>query len=251
MAWFASMDCSMSKAGPCCGPPWSGVAGIEQYPIVGAVDLRQGIARGHQPGSYIGRDPVVLVDGGGNQLYDLARLTPGPQAFLIELPDAGPRDSRRVDAPVKGQHDQDRQLGGRVVGINVGPGIGLSQPLALCLCQGIGVGRAPGHGMEHGVGRPVQDAGDGIDLVGGERLGQHLHHRDGAGYRGLETQGPQPRQLRPVACDHLLVGRDHLAAGLKRPLDVAPSWLESADQLDDGIEITAPEQAFHGRQRCR
>ena len=98
------------------------------------------------------------------------------------------------------------------------------------------------------VARPVDDAEDGPDAIGGEPFLHRADEGDAARHRGLEAQHHliAPRfleKLRTMMGKQGLVGGDHVLAGRQRPQDEGARWLQPAHQLDDDADVGVVEHA--------
>ena len=97
------------------------------------------------------------------------------------------------------------------------------------------------HPREDEVRRPVDDAEDAVDVLGDERLAQHLHDGDGRADGGLEAQldacrGGDREQVGALSCHELLVGGDHGLTGAQQLAHVAAGRIEPAHHLGHDVD---------------
>ena len=149
------------------------------------------------------------------------------------VPDVVERDPRAEGDRGEDRHLRRRVCAGHVLGRI---GLGVSEPLRLG--QRLGVVGAGLHLREDEVGRPVDDAEHAVHAREGERLAQHLDHRDRRAHARLEAEldaGRRRRreQLRAAAGDELLVGRDDRLPDTKEVEHVAAGRIEAAHHLGD------------------
>ena len=191
------------------------------------------------------------------RLGDRQELDPVAQLPRVgDLLGADPGDALGVDllqlhpAP-EGERGEDLELVGRVDALDVQRRVRLGVPGRLRFAEGLGeVAPLLGHPRQDVVRRPVDDAVERDEAVGGQAVAEGPDDRHPAGHRGLEAeQHPAApgrlEQLRPVGGHQRLVGRDHVLAGGDRPEDERPGRLEPADQLDDDRGPRVGEDALH------
>ncbi len=120
-------------------------------------------------------------------------------------------------------------------------GLGITQRLRLG--QHVGkIAALVAHLGEDEIAGAVDDAGDPLDVIGGQALAQRLDDRDTAGHRRLEGHRHALRlgrreDLVAVQGDQRLVGGDHVLAVLDRLQHQLARRRVAADQFDDDVDI--------------
>ena len=117
-----------------------------------------------------------------------------------------------------------------------------SWPLLGLLQGGLKAQPRPDHPGEDIVGGAVEDAGDLLDLVGGQALVQGSDDRDAAPHAGLEQIADplvlgQLEQFAAVLGHQLLVGGDHTLARGQGPAGEIQGHLGPADGLHHDVDL--------------
>ena len=104
-----------------------------------------------------------------------------------------------------------------------------------------------GHLAEDVVRRPVDDAPDPRDAVGGQVAGNRPEHRDAAADRGLEAKrgaGPPRDRLegRAMMGDDVLVRRDHRLPSTERGRDERSRGFVAAHELHDDVCVRGRDE---------
>ena len=209
-----------------------------------AVDVSQRVALGHQcrMDSQIQSTALEpLRHGQGpNHVAEVARVL---NVAWIDLLDALGQEVARQDASPERKAGNERQLVTRIAAGDVERRVRLGET---CLLRGFErIGERSsfiGHAGQDVVAGPVDDAPDGTDVIGSERLSNHADHGDGASHGGLEIQiaaigRGEVEQSRAALGEQRLVRGDDVLLRLQRRPHQALSNVDAADELDDDIDV--------------
>ena len=143
----------------------------------------------------------------------------------------------------EGQGGQDADLPAGVVAVHVGGGVLLGVAVGLGLLQGLVEGQARlDHPGEDVVGGAVENAGDLVQLIGGQAGGEGAQDGDAPAHAGLKQIADpvllgQLEQVIAVGGHQLLVGGHHALARLQGPLGEVQGHLGAADGLHHHVHL--------------
>ncbi len=191
------------------------------------------------------RSPVCLAAfdllGDREQLDDAARAARGGDVLRRDVHDALDVHVTRAHARVEREGGEDGGLRLRVVALDVGRRVGLGVTELLRLGEHVlQVGAGAVHLVEDEVRRAVDDAEHLRHPIARERLAQRTDERDGARDGGLVGQVDavihrELVQLRAIAAEQGLVGRDDARAVAQGARDEALGGLVTTHELDDDV----------------
>ena len=147
-----------------------------------------------------------------------------------------------------GQADEQGQLVGRIMAVDVQGGIGFGVAQLLGLFEGhIEVQAVGGHLGQDVVAGAVEDAHQGRDAVAGQAGAQGLHHGHGAGNTGLVAQdaalaGGLLEQGEPFLGQQGLVGGDDVLAGVQGAVDDGSRGVDAAHELHQHVDLGIVDQ---------
>ena len=167
-------------------------------------------------------------------------------------------DVAGADVDAEDDRRDDRGLGSGVEAFNVGGRVGLGVAQRLGVGERIGVvGTLLRHLREDVVGGAVDDAHHAGHVFTDERFAQRTDERDAAGDGGFEEQidariGRDGVELRTMSSQQFLVAGDDGLAVLECGANEGSSRLETADELDDEIDLRiGDDRGRVGREQRR
>lgn len=210
--------------------------------VIDAVDIGKLMVRGNH--GRMDADVNLAIDlvGDGEELDGVAHILRMPEIHGLDGANALREDVIECHAGVEGDGGENRDLRGSVIAVDVGRRVGLGITELLRALEHRIVIEALLHLGEHVVGRAIDNAKDGIDLVADERMLEGLDDGDAATYGRLEGDFDAMlvggvEDFSAARRHEGLVGGDHVfsrAQGIKHDVSC---HARPANELDDDVDI--------------
>ena len=179
----------------------------------------------------------------GDELDAVAEFAGQTNVHARKAADAAHRHGREGVVGAVGKLDEDGQLVGGVMAVDVQRGVGLGIAQFLRLLEGhVEVEAVARHLGEDVIARAVEDAHQRRDAVARQALLEGRHHGDGPGHAGLVAQDAPLvpglfQQAEAFFGQQGLVGGNDMLAHVQRAVDDLPRRFDAAHELHEHVDL--------------